>query len=494
MPMEATSVRRVGRPSAWWVILALVCVVGSGAAVTWSVGRQREADRPVGEGELFLSEARSATGRLMEMPMGDADLGDTVRHLRNLLDIEAVAVVAPDGTITAATSSNLEGTALGSDHLGSALERGVFAAEATPLDRPVLLDGVAEWDAGDVLYQVIHPIGDGTGSLLLMYDISVLLERRARAAGIQPETVQGLSAAAVLAALAGLVLVGRSMAKRRFREYEIEARHLRTQAAQLEEHNRELDLARQQAERALSLAEEKNRIRSEFVMMINHELRTPLTSLVTGAQLLQSENMPESAVRSILEDMIDDGRRLEDMIRQILDVARIENRGLWYELQDIPAATLLAQLEAALAKTPITVEEPARERPGTVRTDPQTVSALVRSLADNALSHGATSVRVTVHDDHTAPVLVEVGRRPAHALYITIADNGPGIRPEFLPRAFEKFEKDSFSSGTGLGLYVARLMIEAIEGSLMVDTGPHGTSMTIAIPTVPETRRSEVAA
>jgi signal transduction histidine kinase len=129
-----------------------------------------------------------------------------------------------------------------------------------------------------------------------------------------------------------------------------------------------------------------------------------------------------------------------------------------------------------------------------VRTDPQTVSALVRSLADNAVSHGASSVTVTMSDRHDAPVMLQVGRRPEPALFITVADDGPGIRPEFLPRAFEKFEKDSFSSGTGLGLYVAKLMIEAIEGALMVETGADGTRMTIAVPVTAEDRHAEVAA
>jgi signal transduction histidine kinase len=63
-----------------------------------------------------------------------------------------------------------------------------------------------------------------------------------------------------------------------------------------------------------------------------------------------------------------------------------------------------------------------------------------------------------------------------------VEDDGPGIDHPFLPRAFEKFEKSSFSAGTGLGLYVARLMVEAIEGAILVTTGPNGTTMTVAVP------------
>jgi len=65
-----------------------------------------------------------------------------------------------------------------------------------------------------------------------------------------------------------------------------EAELLRQQSTELEQHNRQLAAAQAEAERALALAEEKNRIRAEFVLIINHELRTPLTTVVTGAELL----------------------------------------------------------------------------------------------------------------------------------------------------------------------------------------------------------------
>ncbi len=71
---------------------------------------------------------------------------------------------------------------------------------------------------------------------------------------------------------------------------------------------------------------------------------------------------------------------------------------------------------------------------------------------------------------------------PDPAVFISVSDDGPGIREEFLPRAFEKFEKDSRSSGTGLGLYMAKLMAEAMSASLLVWTSSEGTTITIALP------------
>jgi signal transduction histidine kinase len=115
-------------------------------------------------------------------------------------------------------------------------------------------------------------------------------------------------------------------------------------------------------------------------------------------------------------------------------------------------------------------------------TDLQTLRNLASSLADNAFTHGARNVRIhcstnEVHEPHFI-----VGTLPESAVYVSISDDGPGIRPEFLPRAFEKFEKDSRSSGTGLGLYMARLMAEAMGASLMVWTSSEGTTFTIGLP------------
>ena len=61
-------------------------------------------------------------------------------------------------------------------------------------------------------------------------------------------------------------------------------------------------------------------------------------------------------------------------------------------------------------------------------------------------------------------------------------DNGPGIEAEFIPHIFEKFEKRGTASGTGLGLYLAKLMVEGIDGSISVETGPNGTTMAVGVP------------
>jgi len=491
----ATRAPKGTRPSHWWITLAAVFVVLSLAVAVATVVHHSNASRPIGEGQLFLSDARAGMEQVTEDVSAGMAPEDAVRHTRNMLRIEGVALVDAGGTITAATSDPLVGGMVDSPVLLDALDSGRFGAVAAPIDQDLEIDGVPEWRRGDALYLALLPGVDGASSLLLYYDISELLARRAGALGIQTETLQ-LAAVAILFAIAALaVMIGRSHSIQRYREMTLEAEFLRKESESLQVHNVELDLARRNAESALALAEEKNRIRAEFVLMINHELRTPLTSVVTGAELLLMAD-PDGADRyEILEALVHDGRRLQTMIDQLLAVARVENRGLSFAPQPVKFskacdAVALAHSRVVSSHSPDC--HPADTDP-TVLTDLQTLRNLTSSLADNAFTHGARNVRIhcstnEVHEPH-----IIVGTVPEPAVYISISDDGPGIRPEFLPRAFEKFEKDSRSSGTGLGLYMARLMAEAMGASLLVWTSSEGTTFTIALPRAMVTSQLGVA-
>jgi PAS domain S-box-containing protein len=240
---------------------------------------------------------------------------------------------------------------------------------------------------------------------------------------------------------------------------------------------------------ALEAEQETNRIRSEFVLMINHELRTPLTSVVTGAELLGIDSLTEADRRQLVEDMIRDGHRLDGLISQMLTVARVENSGLNYNMRPTTVGVVLEMLRRAGNVSNLTIDgDPLIAE--VINTDPQALVQLLLSLADNAMTHGATTVAIGVERSLSFASMQTVGREPKPALYFLVRDNGPGIDQEFLPRAFDKFEKQSRSSGTGLGLYFARLVAEAIDGSILVHTGPEGTVMAVAIPLLPTQRHS----
>jgi signal transduction histidine kinase len=322
---------------------------------------------------------------------------------------------------------------------------------------------------------------EGGGGLVVEYDISALLSRRARLSAVQPINLAAGVAAVALMTGSGLLVLARQGAQRRAAQAAIERHYLEQRSSELEDHNRQLDEARSKAERALALAEETNRVRSEFVLMINHELRTPLTSIVTGSELLATEwdQLEEATRASLLEDVVADGRRLKELITQMLVVARIENRSLQYELRQVRSETLLSRLAALSPRTGLW---PAGQEVPPVLTDVETLAHLLVSLADNARTHGASQVDIEVAEGLPFEPLVEVGVRPVHGVFFLIKDNGPGIDAAFVPHMFEKFEKRGRSSGTGLGLYMAKLMVEGIEGSISVSTDADGTTMAVGVP------------
>ncbi|HEX2420950.1 MAG TPA: HAMP domain-containing sensor histidine kinase [Acidimicrobiia bacterium] len=478
LPVTVDPSRR--SPSGAWLAGAVLAGLLALSSLVGAFFHQQEVDRPVGEGELFVADAAEARTELEKAETGDLALA--VRRVRNMLAIEAVSLVDADGRIIASTSPNQEARELSNGLLRYGLSSGFFAAVATSIDTEIQIDGVTEWEDGAILYHVLEPLDNGEG-LLLYYDVSELLARRARQQGIQPLTLQLVGVGAFFMVAGILLLIARSAVARRIRDMEIESQFLRQQSSELEEHNQQLAAARAEAERALALAEEKNRIRAEFVLMINHELRTPLTSLVTGAELLSQLGLPEADRIQLLSHMVADGKRLQEMIAQMLTVARIENRGLNFTLRDVPFAEVLTDLKEKHPRLRIQRRAGGVEPEAVyVRTDPMTLSQLVASLADNALSHGATRVDLVWQESLPFRAMHEVGQKPDPALFLLVIDDGPGIDPAFLPRAFEKFEKHSKSAGTGLGLYIARMMVDALEGSLSVHSSRHGTTMAIGVP------------
>ncbi len=464
----------VRRPSSWWLFLAAAATVLAAISSFAAISLQRQATQPIGEGTFFVKDAATADRIVND----SADLDSGVRMARNSLRVEAVSMIGPNGRITASTSTPLVDDLAGHELLQTAADERRFSALAGPISEDLWLDGVLAWSAGSVLYQVVSPSVLDGHSLLLHYDVASLLSRRTPPGTIRPETVELLVVAAALVVVAAAILVARARAARRFREVVGESELLRKHSRELEKANVELQAARTAAEEALARAEEKIRIRAEFVLMINHELRTPLTSVVTGADLLRTTAMTESERAGLIDSIAHDGNRLLEIVDQILAVARIENRGVSYDLTEIPAEEICS----ALATDPTPRPGECLHDDVLVKTDLKALRSVVAALVDNARTHGAIDVSVVCSSVPSVDTDFELGNRPPEAVFLSVVDDGPGIDPDFLPRAFEKFEKSGFSSGTGLGLYMARMVMESLSGSIAVQTSPAGSTFQIAVP------------
>ncbi|MBT8207781.1 MAG: hypothetical protein KJO18_05870, partial [Acidimicrobiia bacterium] len=220
------------RPSVWWLLVTIVAAALAAVLALVALQHQREVTRPVGEGDLFVNDAREGAHSVARFIADGDSVESAVKRLRNQLNIEAVAAVS-DGLVVAATAPELVGVALSNPVLSFGHESQRVTAIAVGSPTQISIDGVAEWETGDVLYQVHQPSVDGGPSLLLFYDVGELLERRIRTTGIAPLTLQLTAAALGLALVAAMLLIGRARTVRRYRELARESEMLHRHATEL---------------------------------------------------------------------------------------------------------------------------------------------------------------------------------------------------------------------------------------------------------------------
>lgn len=217
-----------------------------------------------------------------------------------------------------------------------------------------------------------------------------------------------------------------------------------------------------------------------FVADASHELRTPLTLIRANAELvlLDPERLPTDSLTNILTEV----DRTDRLIDDLLLLARVEAGQLDLLGDRHRAGQLVA--DAAESMRPLFDSQGTRltvtaESSAEVIGDGDRIQQVVRSLLDNALKHtGGGQVDVTVgRDDRWTTV--------------TVRDTGSGIPPDALPHIFDRFYRvDSARSrsagGTGLGLPIAKAIIEAHGGTISIGSEPdHGTLVTFRLPIAP---------
>ncbi|WP_203819574.1 sensor histidine kinase [Paractinoplanes ferrugineus] len=238
--------------------------------------------------------------------------------------------------------------------------------------------------------------------------------------------------------------------------------------------------------RAEELAIELARTKDEFLAMVTHELRNPLMVITGTTALLDEdiEDLPTDERRHYLRIIVRNAERLSIMAEDLLDLARLESGHLAINPTSTDLCEIIHQALNAAAPPPdknltITVSLPERLQ---LYADP----ARLRQVADNLLSNaikytpagGTVTITVTTDDND-------------HHITWTVADTGIGIPAAERPRLFRRFYRASTAlehriPGTGLGLVIARTIIERHHGTITLSdhTGP-GTTFTIELPTKP---------
>jgi hypothetical protein len=215
------------------------------------------------------------------------------------------------------------------------------------------------------------------------------------------------------------------------------------------------------------------RSRAELVSTVAHELRSPLTSVkgFTATLLAKWSRFTDDQKRVMLETVNADADRVTRLITELLDVSRIESGRMEVhrQLVDVPdrARKIIAGRVAAGEPEDRFRLEVVPDLPETWL-DADKIDQILANLVENAVRHGAGTITVVVNRAR-----IPAGDRP-EAIAVSVRDQGEGISPEIAPRVFRQFWRGKRRGGTGLGLYIVKGLVEALDGDIIVCPAPGG--------------------
>jgi signal transduction histidine kinase len=227
--------------------------------------------------------------------------------------------------------------------------------------------------------------------------------------------------------------------------------------------------------------ERLERAHHEFLAMVAHEIREPLTSCIGYAELLlqRHDDVTEGERNEALRTISKTGRRLVDLLEDILEVSRLDAGSLPYvmrpiDLRDVVGAVLEEQ-RLSLDGVPLELDMPG---PAMVQGDPDRLHQVIANLVSNAVKFSGVGAPVRI-----ATVIAD------GEVDLVVRDEGIGVEPADIPLLFKRFVRVTQPGdqeripGTGLGLYIARSIVEAHRGRIWADSQPgRGSSFHVVLP------------
>jgi signal transduction histidine kinase len=254
---------------------------------------------------------------------------------------------------------------------------------------------------------------------------------------------------------------------------------LRARLSELESANARLLEALSAAESRRAEAERANRAKDEFIATVSHELRTPLNTIRLWSRMLAEGRLSESDAAQGAKILERSALAQQQLVEDLLDVSRMSRGQLRLEVRHGP---LIEVVEAAIGQTrPLAQTHRVRlyadlaAGSDPVRADPDRIQQVAWNLLTNAVKFTPAGGRVDVR-------LQPSGNR----MELEVADTGIGIDPEFLPFVFERFRQGSARAprrhgGLGLGLSIAKQIVELHGGSIRAESRGKGQGATFTV-------------
>jgi len=230
----------------------------------------------------------------------------------------------------------------------------------------------------------------------------------------------------------------------------------------LQEKNIELEGAR-------SVAEKANQAKSDFLSSMSHELRSPLNAILGFAQLMESDvQMPTPSQGESIAQILQAGWHLLKLINEILDLAKVESGQVPMSEEPVLLTDVMLEcqnmIEPQAQARGIRMSFPNHDIPHYVLADETRLKQVLINLLTNAIKYNSSN----------GAVGVEYSERPSGRIRISISDTGSGLMPEQMDQLFQAFNRlgqdEGAEEGTGIGLVVAKRLVELMGGSIGVES------------------------
>jgi signal transduction histidine kinase len=225
-------------------------------------------------------------------------------------------------------------------------------------------------------------------------------------------------------------------------------------------------------------------VRGDVVATVSHEIRSPLTSVkgFTRTLLARWDRFSDEQKRAMLETVDADADRVTRLLRELLDVSRIDAGRVQLHRRPVDLAAIVTATADKAAHRDLGRDrridvEVERDLPPVVA-DPDKVEQVVTNLLENALAYAPDSpvwLRLACVD----------GSEMSPSVRLSVVDHGPGVEPDQRRTIFKKFGRgrDNRRAGTGLGLYISRGLVEAHGGEVWLDEStPAGATFHASFP------------
>ncbi len=294
--------------------------------------------------------------------------------------------------------------------------------------------------------------------------------------------ILGFSAAGVLLLVTGLavsVAVRVVLGRTRSRTAGLAAR-----VTELETTNRELERTAFELRRSLGITEEALRSKTQFLASMSHELRTPLNAIIGFSELLANEvygKLGDSHYRDYAQDICDSGKHLLGVINDVLDISKLDTVVTETYAEPLDLAEFLHKtmqmVRPQAERAAIVLTEKFDGNLPSMLTDERRLRQVLLNLLSNAIKFTAQGGSVSIS-----------AYRQGGSVSITVSDTGVGIAPDDIPKAMENYGQvqtgwSRTQEGTGLGLPLAKRLVELLGGSFVLESKVGvGTSIIVTFP------------